>query len=66
MELRTERHGSDWCRRKFVGRVRARIEPARGVVSISSARQDALQLASRMLSEHCRMCGKCELKIAPP
>jgi hypothetical protein len=62
-----ERHGGEWCRKKFVGRMRPRLNPMIGVVSISTARQDGLHLAVNMLKEHCRTCGGCDLaKDAPP
>jgi hypothetical protein len=62
-----ERHDAEWCRKKFVGKLRPMLQPPEGVLTTSTARQDALHLAGSMLREHCRSCGQCNLaKLAPP
>ena len=65
LDVRLEQHSPDWCRKKFVGRVRSRLEPLPGVATISGARTDAKQMALLMLKEHCAECRRCGLGSPP-
>lgn len=65
--VRRDKHGVDWCRKKFVGPIRHKLDivalPAAAIFSTGTVTlQDGLVEAREMMALHCRICGGCELK----
>lgn len=59
-----ERKGSEWCRKRGVGRVRELlgVVPAGNVVELNPSQYGELQSsAGEILAAHCRACGRCKL-----
>ena len=63
-----ERKGADFCRDRIIGPIRgmARTPPVTVDLCGSSPTSVVLAEAREVLTLHCRACGACELKDAPP
>ena len=65
---RREKRGADFCKNKLIGPIRemARNPPVVVDVVGSAPTLTVLQECREILALHCKGCGMCELKDAPP